>query len=205
MRCAGGRALLLPPGEPDPSGALDRLDALVLTGGGDLHPEILGEGAHGTMYSLCEERDRFELALIRAALSRGMPVLAICRGMQILNVALGGDLHLHLPDVVGENVTHRRSQDDAADHGVRLSPDSSLAALYPGQALGSVASWHHQAVRRLGEGLVPVAWAEDDVVEALELAEAPRLRAVQWHPELDLGDGAAGRRLFEDLVATARG
>ncbi len=203
VRVAGGRALLLPPGEPDPIGVLDRLDALVLTGGGDLHPEILGESAHGTMYSFCEERDRFELALIRAALARDLPVLAICRGMQILNVALGGDLHLHLPDVVGEDVTHRRTQDDAAAHGVRLSPESSLAALYAGASLGHVASWHHQAVRRLGEGLEPVAWADDDVVEALELAEAPRLRAVQWHPELDLEDGAAGRRLFEDLVENA--
>jgi len=204
VRRAGGRPLLLPPGEPDPVGVLARLDGLVLTGGGDLHPEILGEPVHGTMYSFCEERDRFELELIRAALDRETPVLAICRGMQILNVALGGDLHLHLPDAVGEDVVHRRTQDDAAAHPVRLAPDSDLAALFAGASLDSVASWHHQGVRRLGEGLVPVAWAEDDVIEALELPGAADLRAIQWHPELDLAEDAAGLRLFRDLVGRAR-
>ncbi len=198
VRQAGGEPVLLVPGAEAPAALLERLDGLVITGGGDLHPETLGEPAHDHMYSMCQERDRFELALTQAALERELPTLAICRGMQVLNVALGGDVHPHLPDVVGEEVAHRRSQDEPTLHPVELVAGSALARLFGAERLGQVASWHHQAVRQLGRGLRPVAHARDGTVEALELDGAPWLQAVQWHPELELGSVQA--RLFQTLV-----
>jgi putative glutamine amidotransferase len=199
VRAAGGVAVLLSPGEAAPEELLARLDGLVLTGGGDLEAQCSGAARH-TVYGTCAERDGFEIALANAAIARGTPTLAICRGLQVVNVARGGTLHGHLPDVVGEAVPHRASQLEATAHGVRLAAESRLAGALDADRLPSVPSWHHQAIDRLGEGLEPVAWAEDGVIEAVEYAGAPALVAVQWHPELDLGEGAAGRRLFERLI-----
>jgi gamma-glutamyl-gamma-aminobutyrate hydrolase PuuD len=137
-----------------------------------------------------------------AALAREVPTLAICRGAQVLNVLRGGDLLEHLPDHVGDEVTHRVSREHHARHEVRLAPGSALAAIYAAERL-EVASWHHQAVGRVGRGLRAVAWAEDGVVEAIELEGAPWLFAVQWHPELEIEDGSPQRRLFEAFVAEA--
>jgi len=203
LRAAHGLAVLVTPGEAEPEELLERLDGLVLSGGGDLDPASYGGDTHARTYSVSPERDAFELALLRGALARGLPTLAICRGMQILNVALGGDLHAHLPDVVGETVVHRLSQTEAAAHPVRLEAGSRLAEGLGLRALGAVPSWHHQALSRLGTGLRPVAWAPDDVIEAVELPGEPQLVAVQWHPEL-AGDAIEGRGLFEALVARAR-
>jgi putative glutamine amidotransferase len=203
VRRAGGLAVLLTPGESEPEELLERLDAIVFAGGGDLAPASYGGDVHAHTYSVSPERDAFELALLRGVLERGTPTLAICRGMQILNVALGGGLHEHLPDVVGEAVVHRSSQTEAASHPVRLASGSRLVARIGGAELGSVPSWHHQALDRLGSGLQAVAWAPDDVVEAVELRGEPQLVAVQWHPEL-AGPTPAGGGLFEALVALAR-
>jgi putative glutamine amidotransferase len=178
------------------------IDGLLLTGGGDLDPGTIGGVAHDQNYTLSAERDRFEVELVRGALAAGLPTLAICRGMQVLNVALGGDLHSHLPDVVGDSVTHRASQTEAALHPVRVEPASALRQQLGADALESVPSWHHQGVDRLGAGLRPVAWAPDSVVEALELAGEPQVTAVQWHPEL-AGAGREGWGLFEALVERA--
>ncbi len=202
LRAAGGLAVLLAPGDAEPEALLARLDGLVLSGGGDLHPSSYGSDSHARTYSVSPERDAFELALLRGALERRAPTLAICRGMQILNVALGGDLHAHLPDVVGDAVTHRASQTEAACHPVRLERGSALAGSIGTSTLAAVPSWHHQSLRRLGAGLRPVAWAPDDVIEAVELAGEPQLVAVQWHPEL-AGDAAEGRGLFAALVSAA--
>ena len=202
LRAAGGLAVLIAPGDEAPEELLVRLDGLVLSGGGDLDPASHGGGAHARTYSVSPERDRFELALLRGALERGTPTLAICRGMQILNVALGGDLHPHLPEVVGDTVVHRISQTEAASHPVRLEPGSALAGRLGATGLAAVPSWHHQALRRLGSGLRPVAWAPDDVIEAVELSGEPQLIAVQWHPEL-AGAAAQGRGLFALLVSSA--
>jgi putative glutamine amidotransferase len=204
VRSAGGLAVLVTPGEAEPGELLERLDALVLSGGGDLDPASYGGDVHAHTYSISPERDAFELALLRGVLERGMPTLAICRGMQILNVALGGGLHEHLPDVVGEAVVHRSSQTEAAAHPVRLASRSRLADRIGAAELGAVPSWHHQALDRLGAGLEPVAWAPDDVIEAVELRGEPQLVAVQWHPEL-AGPTPAGGGLFEALVSRARG
>jgi putative glutamine amidotransferase len=202
VRRAGGLAVLMTPGEAEPGELLERLDGLVLSGGGDLDPASYGGDVHANTYSVSPERDAFELALLRGVLERGMPTLAICRGMQILNVALGGGLHVHLPDIVGDAVVHRASQTEAASHPVRLASRSRLAERIGGAELVAVPSWHHQALDRLGTGLEPVAWAPDEVIEAVELRGEPQLVAVQWHPEL-AGPTAAGGGLFEALVSCA--
>jgi putative glutamine amidotransferase len=202
LRGSRGLAVLATPGEQEPEELLERLDGLVLSGGGDLDPASHGAESRADTYSVSPERDEFEIALIRGALARGMPTLAICRGMQILNVALGGDLHVHLPDVVGDAVAHRASQTEAALHPVRLEAGTKLSVRLGAPALPSVPSWHHQALRRLGTGLRAVAWAPDGVVEAVELPGERQLIAVQWHPEL-AGETAAGRGLFDALVTGA--
>jgi putative glutamine amidotransferase len=200
VRAVGGVPVLLSPGEAAPADLLARLDGLVLSGGGDLDPRLSGAAVHGAVYGTCAERDAFEIALARAAIAAGAPTLAICRGLQIVNVARGGSLHGHLPDVVGESVPHRASQLEATAHAVRIDAGSSLAAELDADELASVPSWHHQAIDRVGEGLRPIAWSPDGVIEAVALAGSPALVAVQWHPELDIASGAAGRRLFEALA-----
>lgn len=199
VRRAGGLPLLLAPGEETPEEVLEHVDGLVFSGGGDLDPAHFAAETHPTQYGTDEERDRFELALMRAALAAATPTLAICRGLQLLNVVRGGDLHVHLPDVVGEDVLHRLPERKPAAHPVRLAEGCRLAALYGRRELRTV-SWHHQAVNRLGEGLVPVAWAEDGTVEAVEASDCPWLLAVQWHPEMAEGED----ELFRELVALAR-
>lgn len=203
VRNAGAVPLVLPPGEADPSKLLDVVDGLVLAGGGDIAPQAYGATPHTTIYSVSEERDHFELELARAALKRpDVPVLCICRGLQVLNVALGGTLHQHLPDVFGESVLHRLPPRLPNRHHVRIEPGSKVA-----EALGvteaEICSWHHQAVDKVGEGLKPVAWGEDGVVEALDLPSHPWCIAVQWHPEMQLDDPLQPR-LFDALVAAAR-
>lgn len=203
VRAAGGAPLLLPPGDPDPPRLLDEVQGLVFAGGGDVHPSRFAAELNPASYAVCEERDAFELSLMEAALARGLPTLAICRGTQILNVLLGGDLIGHIPDQVGERVVHRVSSAQHARHPVRLAPDSRLAEIYGALRL-DVPSWHHQAAGRLGGGLRAVAWADDGVVEALELREAPLLFAVQWHPEIDAASGAR-ESLFARFLEAARG
>jgi putative glutamine amidotransferase len=205
VRAGGGMPVLLTPGEERPAELLERLDGLVFSGGGDLDPAHFGGDAHPSSYFICEERDAFELQLMRAALERETPVLAICRGSQVLNVSLGGSLHAHLEDVVGDGILHRESQTCHCYHSVKLDPGSRLAAAMEATGFAEVASWHHQAVDRLGAGLRAVAWAPDGTVEGLELAEAPQLLAVQWHPELQIEPGSPQRRLFQAIVRMAAG
>ncbi|MCL4684127.1 gamma-glutamyl-gamma-aminobutyrate hydrolase family protein [Myxococcota bacterium] len=204
VRLAGGLSVLLPPGDAHPDEILDAIDGLLLCGGGDIDPaQFEGHSGHEAQYATCRERDGFELALVRGSLERRMPLLAICRGLQVLNVLQGGDLHVHLPDVVGERVVHRLSQDRHTLHPVRLEPASRLAAVL-GAADVEVASWHHQAVARLGDGLRAVAWAEDGTIEAVELLGHPEVLSVQWHPELQVADAdSPHRRLFRELTARA--
>ncbi len=206
VRAGGGLPLLLPPGEAEVEELLDHVDALVFGGGGDLDP-VLWEGpAHETHYFVNPERDGFELALMAAALERRLPVLAICRGLQVLNVARGGSLHAHLPDVVGSAVPHRESQERPTRHGVSLARDTPLARVFRAAEL-EVASWHHQGVDRIGAGLRAIAWAPDGTIEALEDPSQPQIRAVQWHPELPLSPKAPASvqiPLFAQLVEEAR-
>jgi putative glutamine amidotransferase len=154
---------------------------------------------HPAQYGQDDERDAFELRLMKAVLARETPLLAICRGLQMLNVVLGGDLHVHLPDVVGEEVLHRLPTRKPVLHRVRLAAGSALARIYGALEIDTI-SWHHQAVNRLGAGLVATAWAEDGTIEGLCLEGADWLLAVQWHPEMQAGE----LQLFRALVADAR-
>ncbi len=184
---AGGRSILLPPDPEDaedPDGVLDIIDALIVTGGaGDVDPALYGQEPHPETGPVQEERDAYELALVRAAIGRGMPTLGICRGMQVLNVAYGGGIEQHLPDVVGHE-DHRHTPGAFADHEVGLE-SGSLAARAVGAERAPVKSHHHQGVREIGEGLVVTGRSDDDTVEALEDPSCPFVLGVLWHPEED--------------------
>ena len=190
---AGGRAVLVPPDEDGIAEVLDTLDGLVLSGGNDLEPEEYGAEAHPETKGTNPERDRGELALLEAALARDLPVLAICRGFEVLNVARGGDLVQHLPELVGHE-EHREKPGEFSEHAVRVDPSSRI-----GEVAGVVKSHHHQGIGRIGDGLRDVAWADDGTVEAIEDPQKPFVVGVLWHPE-----AGEDQRLFEQLVEAAR-
>ena len=194
---AGGRALVVPPSEEAIEETLDVLDGLVFSGGSDLDPELYGQDAHPETNGVREERDRGELALLVAALERDLPVLAVCRGSQVLNVARGGDLVQHLPEVVGHE-EHKHTPGVFGDHEVDVRADSTVGKLLGERA--PVKSHHHQGFGRVGEGLVESAWAEDGTLEAVEDPSRRFTVGVLWHPEA--GEDAA---LFRALVDEARG
>ena len=192
---AGAVPVLLPPLGGDVE-VLDRLDGLVLSGGADVDPARYGADRSPRTGPPQPQRDEAELALLGAAIERDLPVLAVCRGLQVLNVLRGGTLVQHLPDVVG-NDAHGPAPGVYADNRVRVAEGSGLAGL-----VGTEATWachHHQAIDRLGAGLTAVAWADDGTIEAAELTGARFVVGVQGHPEV--GDDAA---LFAGLVAVAR-
>src|SRR5437870_360516 len=167
---AGGRPLLVPPAEDGVEETLDALDGLILSGGSDLDPELYGQDAHSETAGVVLQRDRAELALLQAALARDLPVLAICRGSQVLNVAKGGDLVQHLPDVVGDE-KHKHTPGAFADHDVEIEPGTRLGKLLGGDR-APVKSHHHQGFGKLGEGLRVSAHANDGTIEALEDPDA---------------------------------
>jgi gamma-glutamyl-gamma-aminobutyrate hydrolase PuuD len=185
--------VLVPPDDDGIDEVLDAVDGLVFSGGNDLSPESYGAEAHPATNGTNPARDRGELALLTAALERDLPVLAVCRGVEVLNVVRGGDLVQHLPDVVGHE-EHRAVVGEFSEHAVRVEPSSRI-----GEVRGPVKSHHHQGLGRIGSGLREVAWAEDGVVEALEDPEKPFLVGVLWHPE-----AGEDQRLFEQLVEAAR-
>jgi putative glutamine amidotransferase len=193
---AGGRPLLVPPSEDAVEETLDVLDGLLLSGGADLDPEAYRAEAHPATTGTRPQRDQAELTLLTGAHARDMPVLAVCRGSQVLNVARGGDLVQHLPDVVGHE-EHRAVPGIFSEHQVRIEEGSLVGRLLGERA--PVKSHHHQGIGRVGAGLREVAWADDGTVEALEDPERRFAVGVLWHTEA--GEDA---RLFEALVAEAR-
>ncbi len=193
---AGGRPFVIPPTDDAIDDTLDVLDGLLLSGGADIDPAAYGADAHPETQAAHPARDRAELALLGAALERDMPVLAVCRGSQVLNVARGGDLVQHLPDVVGSE-RHKHTPGRFADHDVELRAGSRLAAILGDRA--PVKSHHHQGVGRVGEGLVQSAWADDGTIEGLEDPSQRFALGVLWHPEQ--GEDFA---LFQQLVEEAR-
>jgi putative glutamine amidotransferase len=205
VAAAGGIPVLLPP-FPGIEHAALRLDGLILCGGGDIDPAEFEAAPHPETGGIRPERDAAEFALVSAALERGLPLLGICRGMQVLNVALGGTLHQHLPSVVGHD-GHCPIPGSYGSHLVRVAPGSQLSGILGGAGQLDelpVPTHHHQGIDRLGDGLIATAWAADGVIEAVEFA-APEQTGqrfalgVQWHPE-----AGTDPRLFRALVAAAK-
>jgi putative glutamine amidotransferase len=204
VEAAGGVPVVMPPLAPaDVPALVERLDGLLLSGGPDLAPEAYGAMPHAELGETEAGLDAFEYAVVRDALALELPILGICRGAQALNVALGGTLHQHLPDLVGGAV-HRQSNDARSPaHLVDVVPGTRLSRLV-GTTRLEVNSFHHQAVDRLGGGLRVSARAPDGTVEAIEDPARPFVLAVQWHAETHV-DGSPDRRLFEELIAAAAG
>jgi putative glutamine amidotransferase len=202
IRRAGGIPVLLPQGEPYLSELLERLDAVILSGGGDVDPQLYQGTLHESIYMINAERDRSEIELTKNIVQMQVPMLNICRGVQVLNVALGGTLIEHLPDEVGEEILHRLQPPSAARHEVLIEPTSQLAQVLAKNEV-MAASWHHQAIRQVAPGLQVVARAADGTIEAVEMPGHPWLIGVQWHPEMTAAQDPDQQRLFEALVKVA--
>jgi putative glutamine amidotransferase len=202
VRRAGGRPTLTLPGDDTPvEEMLEPFDALLLVGGGDVEPSRYGQEPHAEVYGLEPDRDGLEIALLRNADGRGMPTLAICRGMQVMNVAFGGTLIQHLPDHP-EYVEHGiPSGQDLARHDVKLAPGSVIAEAAEAEVL-SCSTHHHQGVDGLGDGVSATGWSEDGLVEAVE-REGGWMLGVQWHPEDDAGRDPGHQAVFDALIARA--
>lgn len=195
---AGGIPVLLPPAT-DMCTMLDRLDGLILSGGGDLDPKHYGVAEHDSVYMVDRRRDRGEMDLARHVLTRTIPCFCICRGVQVLNVALGGTLIPHLPEQVGDGLAHRVPPRRPTFHDVQIEPGSRLGRILD-DTRSMVASWHHQAIDELAPGLRVVARAADGVIEAVEMEDHPWLLAVQWHPEITAAHDPQQQALFNAFV-----
>jgi putative glutamine amidotransferase len=202
IRRSGGCPVLLPPGGTDAEAAVtvSSLDGVILAGGADVNPERYGAVPHPKTVLTSPDRDAWEFAVAGAAIRAGVPLPGICRGMQVLNVCLGGTLHQHLPDLVGHD-GHLGPEHGFDTHRVRITAGQRLAGILPGGEYFGVPTHHHQAVDVTGAGLVPVAWAEDGIIEAVEGVPGELdgfVVGVQWHPEQ-----GTDPRLFRALVAAA--
>ena len=199
---AGGVPVIVPLLRPEAIGSLlDRVDGVCLPGGPDLQPSVYGQEPHPELGPTEPRVDAVELALVKAADRRGLPILGICRGMQVLNVARGGTLHQHLPDVVGDQLEHRQPEHGSVTtHHVETAPHSRLRSILGGPRL-EVNSFHHQGIQTLGKNLVATAWAEDGAIEAVEDQRGRLVIGVQWHAE---GLKAHGP-LFDLLIVAAAG
>lgn len=202
LAAAGADVVLLPPATN--VDLLSRLDGLVLAGGGDLDPATYSGSLHETIYMVDPRRDEFELGLLERALRYDMPVFAICRGMQVLNVHLGGTLLAHVPERYGETVLHRLPPREPVAHPVTISPRSRLAGFVGCEATVEVISWHHQAIDVAGEGLRVVARAADGLPEAVETDAGTWVFGVQWHPELNAARERSQAALFDEFTAACR-
>ena len=205
VRAAGGRPVLLPPGgdEREARETVAGLDGLVVSGGPDVDPSRYGAARHPRTQEPVTARDSWDLAVTGSALVHGVPLLAICRGMQVLNVCRGGTLHQHVEDIVG-HVRHDGPKHGFGQHSVQVAEGSLLASILPSGAFFDVPTHHHQAVDLVGDGLTAVAWEEDGLIEAVEAGPSALgglsgfVLGVQWHPEQ-----AADQRLFSALVSAA--
>jgi len=208
VQSAGGLPVMIPPllNENELRDLFKRLDGLLFSGGGDIDPELFHQARHRATCSVSAERDRAELALARWAIEQDKPLLAICRGIQVVNVAMGGTLIQDIATQVGEQVVHSYSADTPRDfvaHTVRVTADTRLAQILGETQLGTN-SWHHQSCQEPGPGLVYTAWAPDGVVEGLEAPGQRFAVAVQWHPEEMFHSRADMLALFQALIRAAQ-
>lgn len=202
IRNAGGLPWPIMHGEPRLREIVEQVDGLILAGGGDLNPHHYGGDDHKTIYMLDDERDQTEIDLANQAMDSGIPTLGICRGTQVINVARGGSLYEHLPDVVGDKISHRVPPRDPTPHAVYVESGSRLAKIL-GETRFSSSSWHHQGLKNVPDEFEVVAKAPDGVIEAIEMPDHPWLIAVQWHPELTAAEDPIQQRLFDKLVEAA--
>ena len=207
---AGGIPVMVPLGLPEKqlTSLVARLDGILFSGGGDLDPDIFGMESNPEVKSVDPDRDRVEIQMVQTAAAEGLPFLGICRGLQVINVALGGTLYTHIPDQDPHALKHDYYPDWARDHlphAVQVDPDSRLAAIL-GTISPEVNSLHHQGIRDLATGLQASGWAPDDLIEAIEIPDHPFGLAVQWHPEWLTAQPttrAPMRALFQAFVAAA--
>ena len=205
LRRAGLCPVIIPgPAPDDVEALLSQFGGLMLAGGGDLDPSQYGADPHPSTYGLDADRDDLELAAVPAALELGLPILAICRGMHVVNVACGGTLHQHLPEVEGHAAHGDPTSGISVRHDIEVAAGTRL-----GTAIGADrvpnCSCHHQGVARIGADLVPVAWTDDGLVEALELPPGEAwLVAVQWHPEENAAEEPAQQRIFDAFAEQVR-
>lgn len=202
---AGGIPLVVPPiDQATIRPLLDGVDALCLSGGPDIDPVAYGDDPHERLGPTWSDLDTFELALTREADRRGMPILAICRGLQVLNVSRGGSLHQHVPDIYGDRITHRQTAPGhVATHAVSVGCRTRLAAII-GEGRVEVNSFHHQAVSALGQGLIATSWSPDGLIESIEAPDREFTLGVQWHAE-GMVAAPAQESLFSAFVAAASG
>jgi putative glutamine amidotransferase len=207
VQAAGGIPLLLTPHfSTEVQAALwPRLGGLLLTGGGDVEPARFGQARHPSVDDVAPARDELELGLTRRALADGVPLLAICRGIQVLNVALGGTLVQDIPSEVPDALVHAQTAPrQAPTHSVKVTNEGTRLGRVLGATEIEVNSMHHQAIGRLGDGLREVAWAPDGVIEGVEMPGERFVLGVQWHPEELVGHDPAARNLFASIVEAAR-
>lgn len=200
---AGAVPVILPVWQALPEDLLALCDGLILAGGSDVDPARYGGDDHPAVYDIDRVRDDIEIAMVHLALQRKTPILAICRGAQVVNVALGGTLYAHLPDLPGSDLPHRDESNRRVTHAVHIDPTARLAGIM-GTSAEPPISWHHQAIDRLAPGLRVAAVAPDGCIEAVEHPDHPELIAVQWRPELNAASDPAQQRLFDALTEACR-
>ena len=204
VRRAGGVPLMLPPGEKNLAAVLENVDAVIFIGGGDIDPDRYGgNSTHPNVARVDPERDESELALLKTlAFDEQLPTLCICRGLQVANVALGGTLHEHVPDVVGEDI-HRGSDTGWTMHPLEADSGSRLAEIM-GATTVATYSGHHQGIKDLADDLRVTGTAADGIIEAVDMPGHPWFIAVQWHPEVSAAEDPTQQRLFDALVQAVK-
>lgn len=203
VRQAGGIPIAIPPGEPRPDTLLNMIDGVIFCGGGDIDPKLYNGTHHHAIYMVDEERDTSELDMVKRIIESGKPSFAICRGIHIINVALGGTLYEDLPDMVGHKIQHRLPPREPVAHSVTIIPDTQLMRILNKTEISPM-SWHHQGIKNLAPGLIVSAKAPDHVIEGIEMPHHPWLIGVQWHPELTAETDAKQQELYNAFVNAAK-
>ena len=199
VRRAGGVPVLVPPDAKEAGDVCKRLDGFVLTGGGDINPKFYQGAHHAHSYNIDNERDEGAFRIAEVIFERKIPTLAICRGIQLLNIFLGGTLYEDIPESYGEKILHRLPPSVACKHKVEIMPGTKLESIL-GQLEIEIISWHHQALKDVAKDIVITAWSMDGVIEGIEINSHPWLIGVQWHPELSAEEDFLQQKLFNALI-----